>query len=57
MINPEDIFDVEMVDVKTLERHSWKWNEARHKMVITDGPEDGSKIATMEPISGPEEGA
>lgn len=54
-MNKEDIIDLEMVNVRTLERHSWKWNGARHKMVITDGPEDGSKIVVMEPISGPDD--
>lgn len=54
-VKQEDIIDLEMVNVHTLERHSWKWNSARHKLVTVE-VEDGSFITTAEPISGPEEG-
>lgn len=55
-VKPEDVFDMEMVNVKTLERHTLKYNKARHKLVITPGPEDNSEFVVFEPISGPEEG-
>lgn len=53
-MKPEDIIDMEMVNVRTLERHSWKWNSARHKLVTVE-VEDGSFITTAEPISGPDD--
>lgn len=55
-VKQEDIFDLEMVNVKTLERHTLKYNTVRHKLVIVPGPEDNSEIVVFEPISGPEEG-
>lgn len=54
-VKEEDIFNVEMVNVHTLERHTLKYNKARHKIVITPA-EDGSEFVVFEPISGPEEG-